>query len=83
MAECNEKYRNYSRGANCYQTNHWGAYHKHFHIKPEIKKHGGLFEGKDHGLHDSDYFLEVQATNNAQLTTTLLKKVSVCVNLFD
>ena len=78
LAECNETYSNYSRGANCYLTNHVGAYHKHFQIKPQIKKHGGLIIGKDKGLHDSDYYLEVQVTNNALLTTTMLKKVILC-----
>lgn len=49
-----------------------GAYHQHFQIKPKISKHGGLVLGKDKGLHDSDYYIEVQATNNALLTTTVL-----------
>lgn len=81
LAECNETYSNYSRGANCYVTSHLGAYHQHFQIKPKISKHGGLVLGKDKGLHDSDYFIEVQATNNALLTTTLIKKVSLFSNL--
>lgn len=54
-----------------------GAYHQHFQIKPNISKHGGLVLGKDKGLHDSDYYIEVQATNNALLTTTLIKKVFI------
>lgn len=54
-----------------------GAYHQHFQIKPKISKHGGLILGKDKGLHDSDYYIEVQATNNALLKTTLIKKVFI------
>lgn len=75
MSECQEKYSVYSRGSNCYETNHWGAYHQHFQVHPRIKEHGGLLLGKDHGLHDSDYFLEVKTVNNALLTTTIRKKV--------
>lgn len=77
MEECKERYNNYSRGSNCYLTSHLGAYHQHFQIKPKISNHGGLIVGKDQGFHDSDYFIEVQATNNALLTTTLTKKVNL------
>lgn len=73
--ECLSMYGNYSRGPSCYQTNHWGAFHKHFQIKPEVKRDGGLIHGKDLGLHDSDYFLEVKATNIALLSTLLTRKV--------
>lgn len=79
MSECQEKYSVYSRGPNCYETNHWGAYHQHFQVHPRIKAHGGLLQGKDHGLHDSDYFLEVQTVNNALLTTTIRKKVMASI----
>ena len=48
-----------------------GAYHKHFQIVPA----GGLKNGKDKGVHDSDYYLEVTATNKAMLSTVLSKKV--------
>lgn len=81
MSECQEKYSVYSRGPNCYETNHWGAYHQHFQVHPGIKTHGGLLQGKDHGLHDSDYFLEVQTVNNALLTTTVRKKVHVMASI--
>jgi hypothetical protein len=75
MTECVQKYGNYSRGPNCYQTSHWGAYHRHFQVKPEVKRDGGLVHGKDSGAHDSDYFLEVKATNKALLSTVLTRKV--------
>ena len=68
-------YGNYSRGANCYQTNHMGAFHRHFQVKPHVKVDGGLVSGKDVGIHDSDYFLEINATNKALLSTVLTKKV--------
>ena len=48
-----------------------GAYHKHFEIVPAV----GLKIGKDKGVHDSDYYLEVTATNKAMLSTVLSKKV--------
>ena len=73
--ECMTRYGNYSRGTNCYQTNHMGAYHRHFQVKPQIKVDGGLVSGKDVGIHDSDYFLEVSATNKALLSTVLTKRV--------
>ncbi|XP_056015772.1 uncharacterized protein LOC125675332 [Ostrea edulis] len=77
MAECVQNYSNYSRGPNCYQTSHWGAYHRHFQVKPEVKRDGGLVHGKDSGVHDSDYFLEVKATNKALLSTVLTKKITI------
>jgi hypothetical protein len=75
MTECVQKYGNYSRGPNCYKTSHWGAYHRHFQVKPEVKRDGGLVHDKDSGVHDSDYFFEVNATNRALLSTILTKKV--------
>nr|XP_034314147.1 uncharacterized protein LOC105348718 isoform X1 [Crassostrea gigas] len=76
-AACESKYGSYARGANCYETPFWGAYHKHFQIKPAIKTNGGLKVGKDKGLHDSDYYLEVTTTNKAKLTTVLSKKITI------
>lgn len=73
--ECIIKYGNYSRGPNCYKTNHWGAFHRHYQIKPEVKRDGGLLYNKRLGLHDSDYFLEINATNKALVSTILTKKV--------
>ncbi|XP_061176007.1 uncharacterized protein LOC133184958 [Saccostrea echinata] len=80
ITECIQNYGNYSRGPNCYQTNHWGAYHRHFQVKPEVKIDGGLLHGKDSGAHDSDYFLEVNATNKALLSTVLTKKITIDVS---
>ncbi|XP_078334035.1 uncharacterized protein LOC111124258 [Crassostrea virginica] len=76
-AECESKYGSYARGANCYETPFWGAYHKHFQIKPAMKLNGGLKTGKDKGVHDSDYYLEVTATNKALLTTILSQKITI------
>lgn len=58
-------------------TPFWGAYHKHFQVKPAIKVQGGLKVGMDKGVHDSDYYLEVSATSKAELTTILSKKVDL------
>ncbi|XP_062616047.1 uncharacterized protein LOC134277752 [Saccostrea cucullata] len=77
LDDCNQKYINYSRGPNCYQTPFFGAYHKHFQVKPSIKEHGGLLIGKDLGVHDSDYYLEINATNTALLSTVLTKKITI------
>nr|XP_034301655.1 uncharacterized protein LOC105322112 [Crassostrea gigas] len=76
-AECQSKYGSYARGANCYVTPFWGAYHKHFQVKPAIKVQGGLKVGMDKGVHDSDYYLEVSATSKAELTTILSKKITI------
>ncbi|XP_078321865.1 uncharacterized protein LOC111103999 isoform X3 [Crassostrea virginica] len=80
LSECIVKYGAYSRGPNCYETNHWGAFHRHYQIKPEIKRDGGLVHGKDVGLHDSDYYLEVKATNKALLSTVLTKKITIDIS---
>ncbi|XP_055997828.1 uncharacterized protein LOC125647098 [Ostrea edulis] len=76
-SECESRYGSYARGANCYETPFWGAYHKHFQVIPAIKADGGLKVGKDKGLHDSDYFMEVTAVNKAKLTTILSKKITI------
>jgi hypothetical protein len=73
--ECESRYGSYARGANCYETPFWGAYHKHFQVMPVIKADSGLKFGEDKGVHDYDYFLEVRANNKAHLTTVLSKKV--------
>jgi hypothetical protein len=54
-----------------------GCYHKHFYVKPKIAKDAGLTPGKDTGVHDSDYYIEVTVINNALLKTTFLKKVCI------
>jgi len=75
LTECEEKYQNEPRGPSCYCTMFHGCYHKHFYVKPKIVKNAGLTPGKDKGVHDSDYFIEVTVINNALLETTFLKKV--------
>ncbi|XP_061177042.1 uncharacterized protein LOC133185758 [Saccostrea echinata] len=80
FAECVKKYGNYSRGPKCYQTNYWGAYHRHFQVKLEVKRDGGLIPGKEIAAHDSDYFLEVNATNKALLSSVLTKKITVDIS---
>ena len=46
-------------------------------MKPQIHTGGtnGLQEAKHQGVHDSDYFIEVTATNMAMLQTTKVIKV--------
>eukprot|EP00105_Crassostrea_gigas_P043175 XP_019927323.1 PREDICTED: uncharacterized protein LOC105339220 [Crassostrea gigas] len=78
--ECIIKYGNYSRGPNCYKTNHWGAFHRHYQIKPEVKRDGGIRYNKRLGLHDSDYFLEINATNKALVSTILTKKITIDIS---
>ena len=54
-----------------------GCYHQHYQVKPQITTDGvnGLHESKHRGVHDSDYFIEVTATNKAILKTTRIIKV--------
>jgi hypothetical protein len=75
LTECEEKYKNEPRGPSCYCTMFHGCYHKHLYVKPKIVKDAGLTPGKDKGVHDSDYYIEVTVINNALLETTFLKKV--------
>jgi hypothetical protein len=71
MTDCNNKYQNASRGVNCYCTTFVGCFHKHFVVKPTVPSNGLQ------GVHDADYFIEVVATNKAQLQTTERKRVSI------
>ncbi|XP_061193435.1 uncharacterized protein LOC133201664 [Saccostrea echinata] len=82
LAHCRSLYHNYSRGPDCYQTNHTGAYHRHFLVKPEVKtgEGNGLVLGRDKGIHDYDYFLEVNATNKALLSTVVRKKITIDIS---
>ena len=75
LAECQTKYGSYARGANCYCTNFEGCYHQHFQVTPAVKVSEGLFPGKDTGVHDYDYYVEIAVTDHAQLVTILHKKV--------
>lgn len=75
MTSCENKYQNSPRGPDCYCTIYHGCYHRHFYVKPEIVNGAGLTPGKDKGVHDSDYFMEITVVNKAMLTSVLTKKV--------
>lgn len=78
--ECTSLYWDYPRGADCYCTPYDGCFHQHFQVKPQIHTGGtnGLHEAKHQGIHDSDYYIEVTATNMAMLQTTKVIKVMKC-----
>ncbi|XP_071123148.1 uncharacterized protein [Mytilus edulis] len=80
LTVCQDNYGSRPRGANCYCTAFMGCYHRHFHVIPEIKTTSGLFTNKDRGVHDSDYFIEVNVTNKAKLTTVLTRKITVDIS---
>ncbi|KAK3082667.1 hypothetical protein FSP39_002132, partial [Pinctada imbricata] len=61
----------------CYCSAQWGCQHKNFQIKPEVKMSGGLYMGMDKGIHDSDYYIEVIATNKANLVATARTKITI------
>ena len=75
---CNKMYDSYPRGPMCYCTLDDGCFYHHFHVQPEISigEQNGLHESKHQAVHDSDYFIEVTATNKARLKTTRIIKVS-------
>ena len=81
MTECEEKYTDYPRGSDCYCTLYMGCYHRHFQVQPAIVNGSGLTPGKDKGVHDSDYFIEVTVVNKAMLTTVLTRKVCYCLGI--
>ena len=72
-ADCNTLSTTYSW--ECYCTPFWGCQHKNFRITPEVKTSTGLHLGLDKGVHDSDYIIEIIATNKANLITTSQTKV--------
>ncbi|XP_076085327.1 uncharacterized protein LOC143056126 [Mytilus galloprovincialis] len=80
LTHCEDKYSQYPRGANCYCTPFHGCFHRHFQIKPEIKKHGGLREHKSYGTHEYDYFIMISVTSIANLTTVLTRKISIDIS---
>ncbi|KAK3103765.1 hypothetical protein FSP39_021725 [Pinctada imbricata] len=84
LATCQSTYGGYPRGANCYCTPFWGCHHQHYQIKPAVKGTAlapiGLVPSLSSGIHDSDYFIEVSATNRAKLTTILRKKITVDIS---
>ncbi|KAL5006990.1 hypothetical protein ScPMuIL_015796 [Solemya velum] len=59
-----------------------GCHHKHFQVKPRVidsQSPEGLIVGKERGVHDGDYYLEVNVTNRALLSTSLRYKISIDV----
>ena len=54
-----------------------GCYHKSFHVKPLVVTDSGITPGKEKGVHDSDYYVEVTVINNALLKTTKTIKVGL------
>ncbi|KAJ8299760.1 hypothetical protein KUTeg_023820 [Tegillarca granosa] len=77
MNECEAKYGSYPRGPSCICTQFHGCYHHHFHVVPRIASEAGLIAGKDRGVHDYDYYVEVAVTNNALLTTVKTLKITI------
>ncbi|VDI32878.1 Hypothetical predicted protein, partial [Mytilus galloprovincialis] len=77
LEDCINKYGSAPKGSSCYCTMFHGCYHKHFHIRPNIVKDSGITPGKEIGLHDSDYFIEVTVINKALLKTTKTIQISL------
>lgn len=69
MTDCIDKYQTTARGADCYCTAFVGCFHRHFIVKPTVPSNGLQ------GVHDADYFIEVVATNKAQLQTVAQTRV--------
>ncbi|CAG2200973.1 unnamed protein product [Mytilus edulis] len=80
ITDCQNKYGDAPRGPSCYCTSFHGCFHKHFYVKPKINKLSGLITGKDKGVHDSDYYIEVTVVNKALLKTTVVKKITIDVS---
>ena len=63
----------------CYCTSFDGCYHQHFQVNPKITTDGlnrlNENETKHHVIHESNYFVEVTATNKAMLKTTEVIKL--------
>lgn len=81
MDECKTKYGLHQRGPKCICTLFHGCYHHHFHVNPRIAHQAGLIAGKDSGVHDYDYYIEVSVTSNALLTTVKTLKVWLIMSL--
>ncbi|XP_052083679.1 uncharacterized protein LOC127721009 [Mytilus californianus] len=81
LKECEEKYVDYKRGPACYCTHYTGCYHKHFHIKPHVavgnETGNGIVHNRSMGVHESDYFIDVNVTNMATLTTMKTIKITI------
>ncbi|XP_071123173.1 uncharacterized protein [Mytilus edulis] len=80
LEECENMYKSYARGANCYCTPFMGCFHRHFQVKPEIKAHGGLVHNLYKGVHDYDYHIDISVTNKANITTLLTKKITIDIS---
>ncbi|XP_071088930.1 uncharacterized protein [Haliotis cracherodii] len=85
IEECNTMYENIARGPSCYCTPSTGCYHRHFQVQTAMvvsnsSSHGGIFDDRDMGVHDSDYHLEVTVTNWANLTSKMDLKVTIDVS---
>ena len=63
----------------CYCTQFMDCFHRHFTEQPTITLGAGLEPGRDQGIHDYDYYIEVQVTNRAKTVTTLRKKVTFSI----
>ncbi|XP_069132408.1 uncharacterized protein [Argopecten irradians] len=80
LTDCESQYASYPRGANCYCTRYSGCYHQHYHVKPQLvgdPTKGGVYTGKERGVHNHDYVFEVTATNNALVNSTLSFKITI------
>ena len=79
LEDCQTKYGHYARGPNCYCTPFNGCFHRHYQVKPQITttSDNGIFLDMSSGAHESDYFIEITATNHAFLTTVHTLKVYV------
>jgi hypothetical protein len=64
-----------ARGANCYCTPYTGCFHKHYQVIPPKHEVHGIYPNRSEGVHESEYFLEVTAVNNAILKTVVFYKV--------
>ncbi|KAK3612524.1 hypothetical protein CHS0354_024496 [Potamilus streckersoni] len=77
--ECQAKYMNCSRGPDCYCTLFNGCYHRHFSLRPHLSAVDGqgLRPENDKGVHEGDYFFEVEVKNTASLKTIVTIKVTI------
>ncbi|XP_055958814.1 uncharacterized protein LOC130014035 [Patella vulgata] len=83
IKECQSKYSNNARGANCYCIPTSTCYHRHFQIKqPTTATPGeGILNNKNTGTHDHDYRIVVTVMNQAKLKTILTKQACIRFSL--
>ncbi|OPL33283.1 hypothetical protein AM593_05274, partial [Mytilus galloprovincialis] len=81
LEECEDLFKDYTRGPSCYCTKYTGCYHKHFYVKPHIavEDGNGIVHNRSNGVHDSDYYIDVNVTNMATLTT--LKTIKITIDI--